>query len=81
MMRTPLMRWLVASRAMRSSYGAVKALAFMTLALAVGLRTGAMPWVGVWTAGLVMAWLATALCLVRGLPVLLDAGHLFRTSS
>jgi hypothetical protein len=28
--------------------------------------------------GLAAAWLATALCVARGLPVTLDAGHLFR---
>jgi CDP-diacylglycerol---glycerol-3-phosphate 3-phosphatidyltransferase len=40
MMRTPLTRWLVVSPAMRSSYGAIKVLAFTTLALAAGLQTG-----------------------------------------
>ena len=79
MMRTPVARWLVASPAMRSSYGTIKALAFMTLALATGLRTGDVAsWVSIWTAGLITAWLATAMCVARGLPVILDAGHLFR---
>jgi CDP-diacylglycerol--glycerol-3-phosphate 3-phosphatidyltransferase len=81
MMRTPIARWLVVSPVMRSSYGAIKALAFMTLALAAGLQTGNVAgWTGVWIAGLAAAWLATAMCVARGLPVLLDAGHLFRTA-
>ena len=66
---------------MRSSYGAIKALAFMMLALAAGLQTAnAASWTGVWTAGLTTAWLATAICVARGLPVLLDAGHLFHSA-
>ena len=82
MMHTPVARWLVVSPAMRSSYAAIKALAFMTLALAAGLRTGNIAnWTGVWTAGLVAAWLATATCVARGLPVILDAGHLFRSGT
>jgi CDP-diacylglycerol--glycerol-3-phosphate 3-phosphatidyltransferase len=79
MMRAPLARWLVVSPVMRTSYGAIKALAFTTLALAAGLQTaGVAIWADVWTVGLVAAWLATAMCVARGLPVLLDAGHLFR---
>jgi len=79
MMRTPRLRWLVVSPAMRSSYGATKVLAFTTLALAAALRTGDVAiWGATSTAGLVAAWLATALCVARGLPVMLDAGHLFR---
>jgi CDP-diacylglycerol--glycerol-3-phosphate 3-phosphatidyltransferase len=81
MMRAPLAHWLVASPVMRSSYGAIKALAFTALALAAGLQTaGVAIWAGVWTVGLVAAWLATAMCVARGLPVILDAGHLFRSA-
>ncbi len=79
MMRAPVARWLVVSPAMRTSYGVIKALAFMTLALAAGLQTGdAATWFSVWTSALIAAWLATAMCVARGLPVILDAGHLFR---
>jgi CDP-diacylglycerol--glycerol-3-phosphate 3-phosphatidyltransferase len=81
MMRAPLARWLVVSPAMRSGYGVIKALAFMTLALAAGLQTGdAAHWTGVSAIGLAAAWLATVLCVARGLPVILDAGHLFRSA-
>jgi CDP-diacylglycerol--glycerol-3-phosphate 3-phosphatidyltransferase len=80
MMRAPVARWLVVSPAMRSSYGAIKALAFMTLALAAGLHTGDVAgWADVWTVGIVATWLATAMCVARGLPVILEAGHLFRS--
>jgi CDP-diacylglycerol--glycerol-3-phosphate 3-phosphatidyltransferase len=81
MMRAPVARWLVVSPVMRSGYAVIKALAFMTLALAAGLQTGdAANWAGVGTVGLVAAWLATVLCVVRGLPVILDSGHLFRSA-
>lgn len=78
MMRGRIERWLVASPPMRSGYGLVKLLAFATLALAAGLRTQNVDaWSSIQSIGLVMAWLATALCVARGLPVVLDAGHLF----
>jgi CDP-diacylglycerol--glycerol-3-phosphate 3-phosphatidyltransferase len=81
MMRAPVARWLVVSPVMRTGYGAIKALAFMTLALAAGLQTGDVAnWAGVWTVGLAAAWLATAMCVARGLPVILDTGHLFRSA-
>jgi CDP-diacylglycerol--glycerol-3-phosphate 3-phosphatidyltransferase len=79
MMRAQLARWLVASPVMRSSYGAIKALAFVTLALAAALQSGdTAHWASIWTVSLIAAWLATVMCVVRGLPVILDAGHLFR---
>ncbi len=79
MMRGRLKRWLVASPPMRSGYALVKLLAFTTLALAAGLRSADVSgWSAVGAVGVSAAWLATALCLARGLPVILDAGHLFR---
>ncbi len=81
MMRGSVTGWLVASPAMRSSYAVIKALAFMTLALAAGLETSNMAHVAdVRSFGAGMSWLATLICLVRGLPVILDAGHLFRSA-
>ncbi|RPI94580.1 MAG: CDP-alcohol phosphatidyltransferase family protein [Chloroflexi bacterium] len=81
MMRGSVTRWLVASPAMRSSYAVIKALAFMTLALAAGLHNSdAAYWDDVSTFGAALAWLATVMCLVRGLPVILDAHHLFQSA-
>jgi hypothetical protein len=66
---------------MRSGYGAIKLLAFTLLALAAGLKAGDIAgWTHVADVGLAAAWLATALCVLRGLPVILDAGHLFRSA-
>jgi CDP-diacylglycerol--glycerol-3-phosphate 3-phosphatidyltransferase len=79
MMRTRWGRRLVASGFMRFWYGGFKAVAFCMLALALGLRG---LWAGtpkadgaeaVWTVAVVMSWIATAMCVIRGAPVLLEA--------
>lgn len=84
MMRTKWGRRLVASGFMRSLYGATKALAFCLLALALGLRglwagtdqAGVAE--GVWVVGVVASWIATTICIVRGVPVLWEARSLLR---
>lgn len=79
MMRTRWGRRLVASGFMRFWYGVSKGVAFCTLALALGLRG---LWAGtpradsaeaVWIFAVVMSWIATAFCVIRGAPVLLEA--------
>ena len=81
MMRASWSRWLVASRVMRSGYGVVKAVAFALLALALGLQTGGYTvWYGVWIAASVVSWIAVALCIVRGLPVLIEVRGLFQSA-
>jgi CDP-diacylglycerol--glycerol-3-phosphate 3-phosphatidyltransferase len=84
MMQTKWGRRLVASGFMRSIYGISKAVAFCTLALALGLQG---LWVGtpreglaeaVWIFAVVMSWVATAICVIRGAPVLLEARTLLR---
>ena len=81
MMRSSWGRWLVKSGAMRSSYGVVKAVAFTLLALALGLQTGGYAaWYGVWVVASAISWVAVALCIVRGLPVLIEVRGLFRSA-
>jgi CDP-diacylglycerol---glycerol-3-phosphate 3-phosphatidyltransferase len=84
MMQTKWGRRLVAGNFMRSLYGASKAAAFFLLALALGLKG---LWVGtpragaaeaVWIVAVVASWVATAICIVRGVPVLLEARTLLR---
>ncbi len=79
MMQTKWGRRLVASGFMRSLYGISKALAFCTLALALGLQG---LWAGtpktdsatmVWVFGRILSWIATAICIIRGAPVLWEA--------
>jgi CDP-diacylglycerol--glycerol-3-phosphate 3-phosphatidyltransferase len=83
-MRTKWGRRLVASGFMRSLYGVAKALAFCLLALTLGLRglwagTARADWAeGVWIVAVVASWVATTLCIVRGLPVLWEASSLLR---
>ncbi len=79
MMQTRLGYWLVASRAMRSSYGVIKAAAFMLLALTLSLKSGGYgAWYMVWVTGLIATWTALAMCVLRGLPVLVEAPLLFQ---
>lgn len=84
MMQTRWGRRLVAANFMRTVYGLAKVIAFTTLALALGLRglwaggpkAGAAE--GLWTFAVATSWLAAALCIVRGAPVLLEARTLLR---
>lgn len=82
MMRSPLTRWLSASRFMGGLYGCVKALAFVFLAglLAAQTPVSTESWLrdaynneAVRFAGWLMVWLAVALNVIRGLPVVFDA--------
>ena len=82
MMRSPFTRWLTAGRFMRGLYGYVKAAAFIFLTGYLGyvqpeasgtwldklLSLDAVRWFG-WA----NVWLAVALTVIRGLPVLFDA--------
>ena len=84
MMQTKWGQRLVASSFMRSVYGLSKAVAFCILALTVGLRG---LWAGtpkadaaevVWIVAVVLSWIATAICVIRGVPVLLEAPALLK---
>ncbi len=69
MMRSSLTRFLTGSRLMRNAYGGVKTAAFVLLALTVVI--GTHPVVAP-SANLAVV-MAVALCLVRGVPVLVDS--------
>jgi CDP-diacylglycerol--glycerol-3-phosphate 3-phosphatidyltransferase len=84
MMQTKWGRRLVASGFMRSLYGLSKAAAFCTLALSLGLRglwagTSNAGWAeGIYVFAVVMSWIATVICIIRGAPVLLEARTLLK---
>ena len=81
MMRSAWGRWLVASGTMRTGYGVAKAIAFTLLALTLGLKTGGhAAWHPLWTAAVVCSWIALGLCILRGLPVIVEAPALFRSA-
>lgn len=66
--------WIVAGRPMRAGYGLVKAAAFMTLALTLALQTIQSPFYQpALISALVLSWLSTVLCIVRGVPVVMEA--------
>lgn len=73
--RTALGRFIVASTPMRVGYSVSKIAAFAALATGEALGASATGR-GLLEAGVVLAWVATAICLVRGIPV---AIHGFKT--
>ena len=84
MMRTKWGQRLVASNFMRSIYGLSKAVAFFALALVLGLRDlwEGTPRAGsvevLWVVAVILSWIATAICVVRGAPVLIEARTLLK---
>jgi phosphatidylglycerophosphate synthase len=71
--RTALGRFLVASSWMRTGYSVSKVVTFCGLALLLALRGRAGTWGPMLTALGVLAWIAVALCVLRGLPVIIHA--------
>lgn len=84
MMRTKWGQRLVASNFMRSIYGLSKAVAFFALALVLGLRDlwEGTPRAGsvevLWVVAVILSWIATAICVIRGAPVLIEARTLLK---
>lgn len=78
MVRAGWARKLVASPALRTPYGVVKGVAFSLLAFTWAMQDTAnvagAHWA--WLLSQVASWLAVALCLVRGIPVLVDSWSL-----
>jgi CDP-diacylglycerol--glycerol-3-phosphate 3-phosphatidyltransferase len=73
-LRTDWGRWIVAGRPMRAGYGLVKALAFVLLAATLALQSYGSPWVNaVWALGVATSWVALVFCIVRGVPVVVEA--------
>jgi CDP-diacylglycerol--glycerol-3-phosphate 3-phosphatidyltransferase len=77
MMRSPLGRYLVASRFMRGMYGTIKAIAFGWLLLTQPLPDLAPAFWGEWSGpfGMITIFLVYAsvvVCLVRGVPVIVE---------
>ena len=74
LLHSRLGRFLVKSPWLRSPYGISKAVAFFLLAMFSGLTrlgSSAAQWVGLLSQ--VAVWIAFGLCLIRGLPVLIEA--------
>ncbi len=90
MMRSPLTQWLTAGRFMRAVFASAKAIGFVFLTGYTGsLRSDAS---GTWLGDLYdtvpftvfgwgAVWLAVVLTIVRGVPVIVDAWDVIRTSS
>ncbi len=71
--QSPLNQFLVGSRFMRAFYGIAKGIAAILLSLAYALPPVGEGWFGlVYQTGLVFTWVSVFLCLVRGIPVLVE---------
>lgn len=78
MMRSRVGHWLVASPAMRIGYAVAKVGSFVLLAVGVGLG-GIDQGNAARALGVAFSWIALAMCLARGLPVLVEAPRFFRS--
>lgn len=79
MMRSAVGRFLVAGYFMRGFYGALKAFAFAWILVAQPLPTLAPAWWAEWGAAVgltasLLVYASVAVCLLRGLPVLVEFG-------
>ena len=90
MMRSPVTQWLTAGRFMRALFGYAKAIGFVFLTGYVGSREPAADgtWLGALYGNAVYAfpgwaavWVAVALTIVRGVPVIVDAWDVITASS
>src|SRR5262249_26261465 len=79
MMQSPIGKLLVTSNFSRFTYAVTKAVAFSLLIAAHTDWCANYPIV--LTIALASTYIATGFCIVRGLPVILESGHLFRSSS
>ncbi len=81
--KSPISRFLVASKFMRSTYGFLKAAAFVALSVDLAFHTPHAPhstWhAPVHTVALVFTWLAVVWCLARGIPVLVEGYALLKS--
>ncbi len=74
LMRSPVGKFLVQSPWLRTPYALVKAFAFALLASSRGLQTMGSSWANtISIVAQVTVWLSLLFCLVRGLPVLIEA--------
>ncbi len=72
-LESPLSNFLVSSRLMRSTYGAVKTISFSLLTLVLGLESMQSAYVTqVRTLAVIFTWISVVVCLLRGIPVLIE---------
>ena len=81
--KSPISRFLVASKFMRSTYGILKAAAFVALSVDLAFHTPGAPYsavhVPVHVGAQILTWLAVIWCLARGIPVLVEGYALLKS--
>lgn len=78
MMQSRVGRFLIKSPVMRTSYSASKVLAFVGMTTVYMLQGSGYAWYKAWQIALLSSWIALALCLLRGLPVIIETPGFFR---
>jgi len=77
--RHPISKFLVSSRFMRDFYGITKGMAFILLTLTLWMRMSSIKYFAFFhIVSLIVSWLAVALNIIRGLPVLAEGHQLFQ---
>ena len=86
MMRSAWTRMLTSSRASRSVYGVFKTITFLYLGGVIALKSAAGVYnipaefiIGCELAGAILATIATVMCVMRGIPVLVDGWEYVKT--
>ena len=71
--QSSLSKFLVSSRFMRAFYGIAKGATASFLTLSLALQSSSAPWPNfVYKTGMVFTWTSVCLCIIRGLPVLIE---------
>jgi hypothetical protein len=78
MMQSKVGKFLVASNFSRFTYAVVKALAFC---LVIAAHTKLLAGTSAEAAANFLVYISAAFCIIRGLPVILESGHLFTVES
>ncbi|MFO8037284.1 MAG: CDP-alcohol phosphatidyltransferase family protein [Anaerolineales bacterium] len=80
-LRSPLSNFLVSSRMMRSTYGALKTISFSLLTLTLALESMQSAFTDqIHILAVTFTWISVAVCLLRGVPVLIEGYSIFKTT-
>lgn len=80
-LKSPLSNFLVSSRMMRSTYGAVKTISFSLLTLVLALESmQSVLTAQIHVLAIIFTWISVAVCLLRGIPVLIEGYSIFKTT-
>jgi phosphatidylglycerophosphate synthase len=81
-LKSPVSNFLVSSRMMRSTYGVVKTISFSLLTLVLALESMQSALTSqVHILAATFTWISVVVCLLRGIPVLIEGYAIFKTTT